>query len=189
MVPEQDPLAKVDGALPFCCRAEDGRLVINLRQREASFSRFRWQKDGRELRVHFFYNRSFGRKGVGERGSYSKTFRPDYTLVIIPEEFDQDGLERSGARRRKNAGRIAYLALRCKISRRESSRALWGCGEGEMMSPKTHDRRRLERSNASTYTRCTPTTRRSDAPSVLTCCIRALRTLKAEVHGSSATTR
>jgi predicted component of viral defense system (DUF524 family) len=89
MIPDPDPFVRVEGALPFCCRADDGRLVINLRQGEASFSRFTWKKTDQKLRIHFFFNRSFGRKGVGERGSYSRTFRPDYTLVIIPEEFDR----------------------------------------------------------------------------------------------------
>jgi hypothetical protein len=82
MIPEQDLLAKVDGALPFCCRADDGRLAINLSQGEASFSRFRWQKDGRQLRVHFFYNRSFGRKGVGERGSRRLGELPIFTSTL-----------------------------------------------------------------------------------------------------------
>jgi predicted component of viral defense system (DUF524 family) len=134
MVSEQDPLAKVDGALPFCCRADDGRLVINLRQREASFSRFRWRKDGRELRVHFFYNRSFGRKGVGERGSYSKTFRPDYTLVIIPEEFDQEDWS-AAERAAEKAGRIAYLHFDAKY-RGENLPGLFGDSEREDDQPE-----------------------------------------------------
>ena len=134
MVLEQDPLAKVDGSLPFCCRAEDGRLVINLRQGEASFSRLRWQKDGRELRVHFFYNRSFGRKGVGERGSYSKTFRPDYTLVVIPEEFDQkDWSAAEGAA--EKSGRIAYLHFDAKY-RGENLPGLFGDAEKEDDEPE-----------------------------------------------------
>lgn len=134
MSPEQDPLAKVDGALPFCCRAENGRLAINLRQREASFSRFRWQKDGRELRVHFFYNRSFGRKGIGERGSYSKTFRPDYTLVIIPEEFDQTDWS-AAERAAEKAGRIAYLHFDAKY-RGENLPGLFGAAEKEDDEPE-----------------------------------------------------
>jgi predicted component of viral defense system (DUF524 family) len=134
MTPERDPLARVDGALPFCCRATDGRLAINLRQREPSFSRFRWQKDGRELRVHFFYNRSFGRTGLGERGSYSKTFRPDYTLVIIPEEFDQvDWISAECAA--EKAGRIAYLHFDAKY-RGENLPGLFGVSEKEDDQPE-----------------------------------------------------
>ena len=147
MVPEQDPLDKVDGALPFCCRADDGRLVINLRQREASFSRFRWQKDGRELRVHFFYNRSFGRKAVGERGSYSKTFRPDYTLVIIPDEFDQEDWS-AAERAAEKAGRIAYLHFDAKY-RGENLPGLFGDAEKEEEQPEDE----LDRSATGTVKR------------------------------------
>jgi hypothetical protein len=134
MVPEPDPRAKVDGALPFCCRADDGRLVINLRQREASFSRFRWQKNGKSLRAHFFYNRSFGRKGIGERGSYSKTFRPDYTLVIIPEEFDQTNWH-AAERAAEKVGRISYLHFDAKY-RGENLPGLFGAAEQEDDEPE-----------------------------------------------------
>ena len=129
MIPEKDPLAKVDGALPFCCRAESGRLVINLKQREASFSRFRWRKDGRELRVHFFYNRSFARRAVDQRGSYSKTFRPDYTLVIIPEEFDSADW-RTAEKKAEQSGRIAYLHFDAKY-RGENLPGIFGIAENE----------------------------------------------------------
>jgi predicted component of viral defense system (DUF524 family) len=133
MVPEQDPLERVDGALPFCCRADDGRLVIHLQQREASFSRFRWRKGDQHLRVHFFYNRSFGRKGLGERGSYSKTFRPDYTLVIIPEEFDESDWS-AAERAAEKAGRIAYLHFDAKY-RGENLPGLFGEAENEDENP------------------------------------------------------
>lgn len=129
MMPEKDPLAGVDGALPFCCHAADGRLLINLKQGKASFARFRWKKGDRELRVHFFYNRSFGRKGVGERGSYSKTFRPDYTLVIIPEEFDQPDWS-AAEQAAEKAGRIAYLHFDAKY-RGENLPGLFGTAETE----------------------------------------------------------
>jgi len=109
-----DPLAnKGDDELPFCCEADDGKLRINLRQKEASFSSFRWKGSDGKLMVHFFYNRSFGRKGIHQRGSYSKTFRPDYTLVIIPAEYDSDDW-RKAERDAEAAGRIAYLHFDAK---------------------------------------------------------------------------
>jgi predicted component of viral defense system (DUF524 family) len=128
MVADRDPLA-ADGALPFCCHAGDGRLLINLKQREASFCRFRWKKDSRALRVHFFYNRSFGRKSVGERGTYSKTFRPDYTLVIIPEEFDNTNWYEA-ERAAEKAGRIAYLHFDAKY-RGENLPGIFGTADTE----------------------------------------------------------
>ena len=132
MLPQDDPLKKVDGALPFCCRAGDGRLRINLKQGESSFCRFRWRPDPsspRELTVHFFYNRSFENKCVGERGSYSQTFRPDYTFVIIPEEFaghDWPAAELAS----EASGRIAYLHFDAKYSG-ENLQGIIGTAENE----------------------------------------------------------
>jgi predicted component of viral defense system (DUF524 family) len=137
MVPQVDPLKKVDGALPFCCRAENGRLLINLKQREASFCRFRWRPDpasSRELAVHFLYNRSFGRKQIGERGSYSKTFRPDYTLVIIPEEYAGENWH-AAERAAETAGRIAYLHFDAKY-RGENLPGIFGTAEKEEDEPE-----------------------------------------------------
>ena len=90
--------------------------------------------------MHFFYNRSFGRKGVGERGSYSKTFRPDYTLVIIPEEFDQEDWS-AAERAAEKAGRIAYLHFDAKY-RGENLPGLFGDAE------KEDDQARRQRSRA-----------------------------------------
>jgi predicted component of viral defense system (DUF524 family) len=111
--PKEDPLEQVDGAMPACCRADDGRLTVNLRKGKTSFCRFRWKPDDRKLAVHFFYNRSFGRRSVGESGSYSKTFWPDFSLVIIPEEFISNDLA-TAERAAEAAGRIAYLHFDAK---------------------------------------------------------------------------
>ena len=130
MVPENDPLAKIDGALPACCKATDGRLLINLKQKETSFRRFRWQHDGAELRVHFFYNRSFGgRKDVDQRGSYSRPFRPDFSLVIIPLEFDRTNWLQAELDAER-AGQIAYLHFDAKY-RGENLPGLFGAEEKE----------------------------------------------------------
>jgi predicted component of viral defense system (DUF524 family) len=129
MAPEKDRLAQTDDALPFCCRADDGKLAINLRQGGPSFCRFRWQKDDRELLVHFFYNRSFARSTVDESGSYSKTFRPDYTLVIIPAEFEQESW-RATERAAERAGLIAYLHFDAKY-RGENLPGLFGAVDNE----------------------------------------------------------
>lgn len=114
------------GALPFCCRADDGRLRINLKQGQASFCCFLWNCEAGGLRVHFYYNRSFGRSAVGVRGSYSKTFRPDYTLVIIPVEFSGPDAELNA----EKAGRIAYLHFDAKY-RGENLPGIFGAAEKE----------------------------------------------------------
>lgn len=130
MLPLKDPLEKVDGALPFCCHAKDGRLTINLKQGKASFCKFIWKDGSGELCVHFFYNRSFGRAKVNERGTYSKTFRPDFTLVILPKEFENVG--ESAA---EQAGKIAYLHFDAKY-RGENLSGLFGNAEKETDEPE-----------------------------------------------------
>lgn len=113
MDPLQDPLKKVDDALPFCCIADDGRMMISLKRGETSFCRFRWNKDGHQLRLHLFYNRKFGRSDVHRRGTYSKGFRPDYTLVIIPGDIiEEDWLK--AEQQAEEEGRIAYLHFDAK---------------------------------------------------------------------------
>ena len=113
MEPLQDPLERKDDALPFCCVADNGRLMISLKRGETSFRRFRWNKNGHPLRVHFFYNRTFGRSPVNSRGTYSKDFRPDYTLVIIPGDIKEvDWWE--AERQAEAEGRIAYVHFDAK---------------------------------------------------------------------------
>jgi predicted component of viral defense system (DUF524 family) len=116
MEPVRDPLAKTaDGWLPFCCESETGGMAINLKQGATSFSRFSWKgANGEELRVHLFYNRRFGgRTDVHKSGAYSRGFRPDFTLVILPADYtatDWRQAERDG----EKDGRIAYLHFDAK---------------------------------------------------------------------------
>jgi len=110
---ERDSFEAVDNALPFCCRADDGRMVVNLKQGAASFCRFTWQKEGARLRLHFFYNRRFDRRPLTIRGTYSKEFRPDYSLVIIPDEFEDENWL-AAERNAESQGRIAYLHFDAK---------------------------------------------------------------------------
>lgn len=130
MMPADGPLEKAHGVLPFCCLAKDGRLLINLKQGEESICCFRWQLGKQKLRVHFFYNRVFSEgKGVGERGSYSRRFRPDFTLALIPEEFD-GGDWHAAEEAAEKAGRIAYLHLDAKY-RGENLIGLFGAADAE----------------------------------------------------------
>ncbi len=103
-------------------------MLINLKQNETSFRRFRWQHDGAELRVHFFYNRSFGgRKNVDKRGSYSKPFRPDFSLVLVPIELDKTNWLQAELDAER-AGQIAYLHFDAKY-RGENLFGLFGAEE------------------------------------------------------------
>ena len=116
MVPVRDPLAKTgDGWLPFCCESENGGMAINLKQSCTSFSRFVWKgENGEELLVHLFYNRRFGgRTDVDKSGAYSRGFRPDFTLVILPADYTETDW-RQAERDGEKDGRIAYLHFDAK---------------------------------------------------------------------------
>ena len=116
MEPVRDPLEKsADGWLPFCCESEKGGMAINLKQGRTSFSRFAWKgPDGEKLRVHLFYNRRFGgRADVQKSGAYSRGFRPDFTLVILPADYDAADW-RQAERDGEAEGRIAYVHFDAK---------------------------------------------------------------------------
>ena len=88
----RDEASTESGPVPFCCKRADGGMRINLKRGVESFCRFRWQHDGQSLLVHFFYNRQFREQpAILEDGSYSKSFRPDYTAVVLPGEYESKG--------------------------------------------------------------------------------------------------
>jgi predicted component of viral defense system (DUF524 family) len=92
---------KAGSALPF---RDDGVKGINLRRGEESVSVYEWEGN---VRVHLYYNRSFSRQvGVSDEsgelaksyrsdsrkgGSYSRIFRPDFTLVFFPTTYASQG--------------------------------------------------------------------------------------------------
>jgi len=60
---------------------------LNLRIKQGKFVALRgvYDSGGRRLRIRFNYNRTFsGRKKYPDSGSWTTTFRPDYTLSIWP---------------------------------------------------------------------------------------------------------
>lgn len=87
---------------------KDGQLKINLKQGQHSRSRFIWQGPQAQLHIDLEYERSFGKTQEATRsGSYSRRFRPDYTLSIYPADY----LDESIAER---AGKVAYLHFDAK---------------------------------------------------------------------------
>ena len=117
--------------LPFCCESESGGLAINLKQGRTSFIRFTWKgPEGEVLRVHLFYNRRFGgRAGLHKSGAYSRGFRPDFTLVILPADYTAgDWLKAEESAEAE--GRIAYIHFDAKY-RIEQITELLGAEEPE----------------------------------------------------------
>ncbi|HTJ79798.1 MAG TPA: DUF2357 domain-containing protein [Rariglobus sp.] len=117
--------------LPFCCESAAGGLAINLKQGRTSFTRFTWKgPEGEMLRVHLFYNRRFGgRAGLHKSGAYSRGFRPDFTLVILPADYTADNWLKA-EEAAEAEGRIAYIHFDAKY-RIEQITELLGAEEPE----------------------------------------------------------
>ena len=100
----------------FIAKAQTGGLQINLKQGEESLSRFLWSSPaGLELGVHLFYNRTFSRQGnPAVAGTYSRQFRPDFTLVFFPAEFLKTEQWRKAEELAVASGKIGYLHFDAK---------------------------------------------------------------------------
>lgn len=69
----------------------DKLLTINLKEGQSTYQSFRIEELG--LKVNLYYNRTFSRKdfvSTQYEGSYSGSFRPDYTLAIFPDIFKNE---------------------------------------------------------------------------------------------------
>jgi predicted component of viral defense system (DUF524 family) len=72
-------------------------LGLTLQEGKTRAFEFNYNSGKRSLTIKFYYNRSFpGNRKYSENkgfGSYSKSFRPDYTLSIWPSELKQEEAE------------------------------------------------------------------------------------------------
>lgn len=98
---------------------QEGQLCINLSQGHYSRSRFIWRGRNTSLRVDLQYERSFSSKrGATSSGSYSRRFRPDYTLSIYPEIYADEAAAEA-------QGKLAHIHLDAKY-RAENIKAVFG---------------------------------------------------------------
>ena len=107
-----------DGALPFVTTSERGGMQVNLAQSKASLSRYLWTApDGGELCVHLYYNRTFSPvRDPLASGSYSRHFRPDYTLAFFPASYAESSANGLAAEKAAELeGRIGYLHFDAKF--------------------------------------------------------------------------
>lgn len=102
---------------PFLAISTKGERQVNLSQGEASISRYRWtSSDGEELGVHLFYNRTFSyERSPVVAGTYSRQFRPDYTLVFFPAEYLRAAKWDKAEELAEVDGRIGYLHFDAKF--------------------------------------------------------------------------
>ncbi|MGB0414363.1 MAG: DUF2357 domain-containing protein [Coraliomargarita sp.] len=113
-----DPLENVD---EFISEA-DGQLTINLQQGKQSRCAFEWTGCNALLHIDLHYERSFRRKrGATHSGSYSRTFKPDYTLSIYPRSYNCEA-------EAERDGKVAHLHFDAKYRAEEIS-SVFGSGD------------------------------------------------------------
>ncbi|MBQ0002648.1 MAG: DUF2357 domain-containing protein [Treponema sp.] len=70
---------------------KDNGLLVSLKEGKTSY--FSALTKDKKFRIKFYYNRTFGKKdfeGTDYQGSYSRDFRPDYTLAIFPSAYKEE---------------------------------------------------------------------------------------------------
>lgn len=76
---------------------KDNGLLVSLKEGKTSY--FSALTKDKKFRIKFYYNRTFGKKdfeGTDYQGSYSRDFRPDYTLAIFPSAYKEDQAIKNG---------------------------------------------------------------------------------------------
>ena len=71
--------------------SKENGLLISLKQGKQSY--IPMLLEDRKVKINFYYNRTFSQKefdGTNYEGSYSRFFRPDYTLAIFPDDIDDE---------------------------------------------------------------------------------------------------
>jgi len=109
----------VDDAEPFL-ETKDGELHIHLKRGKKTCAPFTIQLDtGIRLRLHLYYERVFQLETAAtEAASYSRQFKPDYTLAVFPASYAN---EADAAKH----GKIAYLHFDAKY-RAENLKMIFG---------------------------------------------------------------
>jgi predicted component of viral defense system (DUF524 family) len=109
----------VENAEPFL-ETKNGELHIHLKRGKKTCAPFRFRSNtGVELRLHLYYERAFQWESAAtEAASYSRQFKPDYTLAIFPLAYAN---ETNAAK----DGKIAYLHFDAKY-RAENLKMIFG---------------------------------------------------------------
>ncbi len=122
---------------------KNGELVIHLKRGKKTCAPFTIRlKTGMVLRLHLYYERTFQlQSGATNASSYSRQFKPDYTLAIFPERFDDETAAAID-------GKIAYVHFDAKY-RAENMKMIFGdLGQDEDL-----DAEKQEGKATSTYKR------------------------------------
>ena len=91
----------------FITSDNDG-LTISLKQGKESSQKFYFEE--KKLKAILYYNRTFSQKdfkGSDYQGSYSRVFRPDYTISVFPDCFENENDA-------VHAGEVSYIHFDAK---------------------------------------------------------------------------
>lgn len=123
--------APVGNLAPFLKRTGQ-RLSITLKQGVTSLAAFQMVDQFAGTRVHLYYNRSFSRApSADSAASYSRIFRPDFTLVFLPESYVTSGASALKAEEQaERNGRLAFVHFDAKY-RVERMEELFGLPEAD----------------------------------------------------------
>ena len=108
---------------------ENDGLTISLRQDKTSVQQF----ETLSQRINLYYNRTFGKQDFINskyEGSYSRPFRPDYTIAIFPNNY----------KREKTAvadGAVSYIHFDAKYRLEDLSQFINNTWEEDFQSEKT----------------------------------------------------
>lgn len=119
----------------------NGELVINLKRGRKTCALFTITLGtGMVLRLHLYYERTFQmQSGATVASSYSRQFKPDYTLAIFPSRFPTEDEAAAD-------GKIAYVHFDAKY-RAENMKMIFGEHTDDL------DEEKLEAKATSTYKR------------------------------------
>jgi hypothetical protein len=100
-------------------KADQNGLTVSLKQGTMSMQQFHFAKE--ELKVNLYYNRTFSHETFSRspyKGSYSRVFRPDYTIAIFPQIFAENEAIA--------AGEVSYIHFDAKYRIEEISKLIGG---------------------------------------------------------------
>jgi len=97
-----------DNIAPFI-EENNGTILINLKSGKQSLAQFLLRQPHQaDLRIDLHYEKTFGQKNSAHSsGSYSRQFRPDYTLSIFPAEYETSS-------EAEKAGKVSHLHFDAK---------------------------------------------------------------------------
>lgn len=95
----------------------DNGITVSLKEGKKSCQSFEIKKYG--TKINLYYNRTFSRtefQTTKYEGSYSRPFRPDYTLAIFPDSFTKSGYNGEGEAIKNGAVSYVHFDAKYRIS-------------------------------------------------------------------------